>query len=78
MLFPPAPKKNLRFVLLFFPANCEGGRKKRKGVLKKYVSSFVIILGPDTIEFSSHYAQQPVDFTLVQKASCCNTLQTTG
>lgn len=75
MLFPPAPRKYQRFVVLFFTGNGEEKKNTGKGDLKEYFGrSFTIILGLEVIEFSYHRTQGQLDFTLVQKISCCSIL----
>ena len=69
MLFPPTPRNDQRFVLLFFTGNGEWGKKKAgKGDLKEYFSrSFVIILGLEAIRIFMPPHKWPLDFTLSEK-----------
>lgn len=70
MSFPPAPRKDQRFVLLFFIGHGKGGKKKTgKGDLKEYFSrSVVIILELEAIEFSCHQTQWSLDFYISAKS----------
>lgn len=71
----PQLQENIKDLLLFFAGNGEEKKNTGKGDLKDYLGrSSTIILGLEAIEFSCHCTQGQLDFTSVQKISCCSTL----